>query len=106
MRRHLWNGQSKVTYELHNAPPFTLIPGLGKELWTLCLSTKELAEEGPYKLAMSFPEGDCNIFLSKGPAWLTRHGFKTASKYSPKVVRFDTVEYQFVTPHLKVYKAV
>ena len=81
MRRDLWNGQSKVTDELHDAPPFTLIPGIA------CLLPKKLAEQEHYKLGKSFPEGgSAIIFLGKGPVWLIRHGFKTASKYSPNVV--------------------
>lgn len=46
----------------------------------------------------------CNNFW--GPVWLIRHGYKSASKYSPNVAWFDTVKYQFVTSHLKEYKAV
>ena len=46
------------------------------------------------------------IFSSKGPVWLIEGGYKTASKYGPNVVRFDTSKYQFVTFHLKEYKGV
>ena len=56
---------------------FAVNPGQAKELRTLRLSTKELAEQEIHKLAKSFPEGDnAIIFSSEGPVWLIEHGYK------------------------------
>lgn len=86
---------------------FAVNPGRAKELRTLRLSTEGLEEQEIRKLVKSFPEGDnAIIFSSEGPVWLIEHGYKTASKYGPNAVRFDTAEYQFVTFHLKEYKGV
>ena len=86
---------------------FAVNPGRGKELRTLRLSPKELEEQEIQKLADTFPEGDnAIIFSSEGHVWLIEGGYKTASKYGPNVVRFDSSEYRFVTSHLKEYKGV
>jgi len=86
---------------------FAVNPGRAKELRTLRLSSKELAEQEIQKFARSVPEGDnAIIFSSEGPVWLIEQGYKTASKYGPNVIRFDTTEYQFVTYHLREYKGV
>ena len=86
---------------------FAVNPGRGKELRTLRLSPNELEEQEIQNMTRSFPEGDnAIIFSSEGPVWLIEGGYKTASKYGPNVIRFDTSEYQFVTFHLKEYKDV
>ena len=86
---------------------FAVNPGRAKELRTLRLLTERRGEHGIQELVKDFPEGEnAVIFSCEGPVWLIEHGYKTASKYGPSVVRFDTAEYQFVTFHLQEYKGV
>ena len=86
---------------------FAVNPGRSREVRTLRLSKEALQEREIDKLVKGFPKGEnIIVFSSEGTVWLIERDYKTASKYGPVVVRFDTAEYQFVNYHLRHYKEV